>query len=584
MSGEIGERIEGLQLWIPSDSFKEPQNLNALEKAMPDLRAVSILQVPGEETIYCAGDRDGLVHHAVKPEDVDERKTELEKQTSAVTAATMPDIIISGHEGLKEEARMRELQLGLGRTSLFMASQAETQSDFIAAANDLKIVSLMLRQRVQPIERLSDTTLNANGLIYMFVKAARKHRSLSRNTAIELANAIDETIVPFPSATNRRQLETWGQARSRGFIDRVSFTQSPLVETSRPKPKKTPNKPSGETGHTLSPIAGSDLAKKAAREKKPYVKPPKTEQFIYRIAPDRSKIPFKAKLKKAHETYCGDNPTAFEIRKESVVELTQLGFEAYILTMQRRPGDAADQMKKYLDHKRNIHRPLLRMVVIGNLLAARVNASGGFRGELAEIPGLQAKNMPQAFKALRMFLAKNNHGRENDEARQIGDLVESYLDAAYAEGIELDSFEAIAAPSGFVTTEAYALRYNLSKSVLQGAIVDNGLNPPLYKFGNMERPGLSPDDQAILDSVVANLDKLPPVAPREVRTVGHLAVVTGAQSKRINELIEENDIETGLHLFRGRPARSLDIEAQKKLLILLGKDPAKYSRLFNPIK
>lgn len=561
MTQQETPRVEGLRIWVPPDSFEQDYNVVSFEKAMADFQALNILRKLGDEAIYCSGD-NRVVYHTVDSLNVQHRLSKLQQEPSPISSGLQPDQIVDSSV-MGEEACARELHLGLGRTSLCLAVNAEQRDDFVAAADDLKNVFLMLGQPIHSIDELMHTTVRREDLIYMFVQAARKHKTLSRKDATELADALDHGILPIPQGRNQKIFETWGQARGKSFIERVGFIQKKHTHSPQDgnlkKDKSTLAKQPHFT-HYEEPVA----------EVKKTEKRTKAEVFIFRLFRDRRHIPYSQKLAHVHDTFLGEDPKPIDIRNDTKMELSRLGVEAYLETVKIREDDAAGQILSYLSKRRgNYKSPLLPIIVAGNFLTAKVNTSGGSNGTPGELPGLSTRGIPLGFRAIRYTLEKNSPAGKDSDTKRLGDLVEAYLQAAFATSDE-QSYEIPEAPEDFMSTQDFGLAHGVGKKTLEAILPNYGIDANTYRFGQWMRRGLSPDDQTVLES---NLDELRiEPAPKGYRSISGFSHVSGVAKPEVDKLIEDHGIETGTHRFRSKVGKSLNPDAQRRLSKLLGKE------------
>jgi hypothetical protein len=549
--------IQGLELWLPGQSFHQDHNRLPVRDAMPDFQTLMILAKPDEPAIYCTGKEGQVIYHTVDEETVNVRAIALEEEPGTVTSALDAGREISEQE-LEEEARLRELNLGLGRTSLFLAALAEDSRDFMRAAHDLQQILEMLDQPVHTMDSLTATTMSDRGLMYMFVQAARKFKTLSEENATELSHAIGRSVMPFPTTKSGRNIETWAAHREHAFIERVGFPQPKLIQRSKGGPRR----------RSESHVIHKEETLGEQKKRTP------AEIFIYRLLGDRTHNPYEVKLARAHHAYFEEEPQDFEVRNDTRTDMARLGFRAYLAENSRRGNDAAGQILEYLSRRGgNPHRPLLPLIVVGNLVTSKLNAGGGVKGRQLELPGLAPENLAQGFQALRAMFETSGSSRQGKEIKMLGDIVSGYLEAAFppGEGYESPlSYNTPPAPEDYVSTVDFAQQYDLSHDILERVLPDYGVDAATYRFDKFARKGLSPEDQ---EKLIDALDELRIArAPRGSRSVTTFANLIGTSGKKINELIEEHSIEAPTRRFTTKLGRSLSPEDQKTLARLLGRE------------
>ncbi len=553
---------ENFQLWLPSDSFKSNYNIIAFQEAMTGFQTLSILHRVGEAAIYCSSD-DHIIYHTVTDRAVKQRHTELQQQSSEVTSCLQPDQPLQSEE-LAEEARVRELHLGLGKTCLLMAVGAEEGAKFTAAAHDLQQVFSMLTQPIHSIEAISKTAMRKEGLIYMFVQAARRHRALTPKAAGELADGLNQGILPLKNG------DSWIKDRGKGFVERAGFA------TITPHYPKQSRKNRARTITYADRISALKLTP-APEKKSPRIRTD-AEIFINLLLPTRRRTSYQEKLTAAHATFVGKEAQPFNVSPDRKLELGKLGVEAYLEAMSKHEGDEAGQILKYITRRRSSYKfGLLPLIVAGNLLTARVNANGGFKGKRRKLPGLQMEGLAAGFGAIRHTFESEPRPKAKAAAqayrnnKKLGDIVEAYLRTVSSEYNE-QSYEITEAPEGVMSGQDFARKHRISKGKLDTVIGEHGIDAKNYMFGRVITRGLNLEEQ---EQVLSMLDEIRvEPAPPGYRSVSGVSIITGIEKSRLDRLIRQHGIEVGRHRFRSTPGASLSPEAQHQLEDILNSKRA----------
>jgi hypothetical protein len=554
MPEDNSSEVKGLQLWLPSDSFNQEQNLEAMGHAMANFKVLSILHIPSDNPIYCAG--NGLIHQIVTEQDVNDREQDLRHALNKPTSSILPELVLEENQ-LNEEARFRELHLKLGRTSLLLAVAAQTAEDFKSATDDLQQVFAITNKRIHTHEQLAATHLRKEGLIYMLVQAARKHKTFTRDSATKLVDTMDAAILPMDGGRFVSPARSWKEARGKGFIDRVSYAYSP-PKSPKQKKRSVSSKP--------KKMKLTDEAKGIKREKKilasfvydPY---PRTAKFLTKLAGRSDKLS-TARLKVIHDDFLGESPKqSFNISPESRVETARFGVEGYLERFSVSPSDTAGQVLHYLTRQKGLSRKgIFPILVIGNLLTAKVNSSGGFNGEKKDRPETNNGGVLQSFLAIR-YVLEHEH-MASDQDKMYGNLVEKYIDAAFDEEDELD-YEIEDAPEGYVKDSDFAKTLRVSKSTLKKIMEENPLELQTYKFKKSYGKGLSPAYQELIKSIVESVR--PPDAPDGYVKVAEFARTNNIPQTVVERLIDEFKIAVTKHSYGAVVSRTLSPEAQEEL-------------------
>lgn len=560
MPRQKAQQIEGLELWTPSDSFSQAHNLDSLYTIMPNLQALTLLHKPGEETIYC-GDNDQTIYHMVEEAAVDERERRLHGQDGPLRAAVRADQQIAPAD-FHEESRMRELNLGMGRAALMLAWRSEQSTDFKSAASDLKETFGLLEEPIHEIGELSDTSHHDSGLIYLFVQAARKFKSLSPEEATAISDALGQALLPFPTGRKGYASDTWNGTRARNFIERVSFSQYKPASTAprAPRPKATRDK---KNSFKIYP----EKAKKVTAERT------RAEVFIAGILGDRTHKKYPVKLAKAHKKFCGKDAEPFEIRNDTRVDTSRLAVAAYLEAFSQQPNDIAGQILEYLSKGRDPRRPLLPLISIGNLATAKLNAAGGLKGKDLPLPGLSVKSIPKGFEVLRHLLEASPGAKDDQkfqQAKMLGDITAQYLQQAFPPNEEID-YQILPAPDDYISTRDFAMKHGLNQRTLEHVLNDYGIDPPTYLFEHHARKALGADDRKLLLEALQDLRV--PEAPRGYRSISGFAGIFRTDIETVKALIDEHDVSVGRHRFRSKLGASLSPQAQQQLIDLLEITP-----------
>lgn len=557
-SRDIPELV-GLQLWLPSDSFNAAYNVSAFQKTISNFQALNILNRPEDSSIYCAGE-NRYIYHVVGDSDVHELAADLRRQPTAVTASLQPDQRVdSNDKELLEESRVRALHLALGRTGLHLAIEAEDSGTFTAATHDVKQVFSMLRQPIHSLDVLTDTPLHEGGLLYMFVLAARKHKSLTPQAAAELMETLNQGILPFENG------QTWAQERGKSFVDRIGFVPKKVVYPKQERLARQKRRGRQERSKSAIPVV-------RLTPEQPVKQTAAAQAFIARLLKERPTTSYEDSLETTYDRFLGKKAEPFEIPDNLKVEVGKMGVEGYLETMRVRANDAADQMLRYVHKRRSNYKfGLLPLVVLGNYVTAKVNKRGGVEGEPMELPSLSIQGLGLGFHAIRYAL-KDIGFKEDANDQKLGNIVEAYLQSVFSSSDE-QNYEVADAPEGMVRASHFAVTQGISQAVLDMAIGEYGIDAGNYKFGPLITKGLTLAEQEMLKSIIDEIKVEP--APQGYRSISGFAVVTGVTKPRVDKLIEKYGIETGRHGFRGRTATSLSPEAQDQLAEIINQNRRK---------
>lgn len=447
---EAPTRIEGLQIWTPHDSFKEPYNKIGFENGMALLNLLDVKMRPNEELLYVTGVNQAI-YEIVTPNEVTQEVALLHTLEPPIMSAIQPNQEVS-NVSIREEARLRKLHRGMARTALLSGHYAENANDFDMAANDLYSLFSMLTHKVHPYEELYDTDIRTqNGLFYMFVQAARRWKTISKARAAEIREVMSIAIGDVPPHGRGRVAQPWGSSHGKGFEDRIGFVQPKLIHSSksstrknnpdagvedrtRPKVKKKHTKPITKAG---VPDDGAEVlisrqGLATAHREHPRIIPPH-EGFINRLNVGQMRKEFPLRIAHAHKIYIEEKSRVFDPeklrRREEIGQLAILGY--LLLARGDASGNLPDQIFSSLGG--TPRHSAGRTLSTANFLAVKYNQQISNQKKL-ELPGMDPLAIPSAFNVIRTYVRRRHFkaGREPKHLHQFGDLAQLYLDQAYS--------------------------------------------------------------------------------------------------------------------------------------------------------
>ena len=404
--------IEGLQIWTPDVTFNARYNIVALQEGLSGLKAIDVMFKPDGDQLYITGTNDRVIYHTVDPESVKRKHTQLLRSTDPIYSCLQLDQPVEKPK-LYEEAHVRELHLGMGRACLLLASLTEDRNVFKSSAQDLiKIFSLVSH----PIHSLSDietTPLRKQGLLYTFLQAARTHKQILKTEADKIVDAIDSAVLPLEDG------KTWKASRGEGYANRIGYEYG-SVATSKKPPKQKKKKTPDNTDFKLF-IAEENEADKG---------PTNAQIFIGALKIDRKLRTLSQTLSFLHDAYCQEETAIFkEYNNKARIDMVRKGIKGYLETMSKTEHDIPGQLLSYLN-ERGSNRGLTRIIVAGNVIAAKVNEKSGSNSPVRELPGFGEDALIDSFKVIRYACRNPGIGRrETDNARKFGDIVEKFITA-----------------------------------------------------------------------------------------------------------------------------------------------------------
>lgn len=405
-----GEVVDNLQIWVPQDSFTERHNIVAFLEGLSGLQIVDVKTRQGESTLYCSDIQSNVAYEVITDNTVGTKEEELRFQGSPVTSCMQGDgLEITGERRIRDEARARALHLGLGRTCLWIAGGANDRETFRMAFEDLQKVFAMLRQPAHEFNALNKIN-QKEGLLYLFSRAARRYKTISKEDAKQLTDKLASSFVDG---------ESWRQ-RSGGHFERaIGFTQAMPRHIKR-----------ADTGRSVKrPVPNRLIVRE---EGPPRVRKTPAEKFIGSLDEPRRRGAYQVKLDRVHERAQQGIFTVLP-EKESfdTKKLILEGVTAYFEEHSDGAIDMCAQIAHFLAPHRKID--LTKILTAASLVVAKVNAEGGASSRL-EMPGMQIEGLPVAFRGLRTVARSKRYGRREDaNTKKLGDIVEAYINATFLE-------------------------------------------------------------------------------------------------------------------------------------------------------
>lgn len=420
------------QIWMPSDSFNERYNMIALEETMSALQLVDVKKDPQSETLLCVA--KSIVYEVVEADQVADRRKCFASMGGDLVSCVVPSIVVA-KESYDEEARVRELQLGLGRTSIKAAIDAVNSRTFDMAINDLVESFRMLRTHTQDIKRLRATDMHhSDNLFLPLIYASEKNKTIDAAKAKIIIAMMDRAIYPIPNKRTGK-VEPWRIAGGIALEHRLT-TKKPSVAKRSSSPKlKTSKKPvSGDEPLRYKTDAVPPLG--ALRQKREWQAPvSKMNAFLAAIPSDGQPRTMQERLTFLHQRYCHESAEFPLSSKEKSSEILRSGLNAYLEEQSKITPEIAEPLMKFFAkvHDQTIQR---RFLTAGNLFAAQVNAGGlGHKGaKKIELPGIQEDKILECFKIIRYVCSRHNRNKakETEPGKKLGDILEKYIEATFS--------------------------------------------------------------------------------------------------------------------------------------------------------
>lgn len=562
------ERVEGLQLWMPGDSFEQEHNRKALRDIGGKLQTITIMSDPESPDIYVGGD-DSVIYETVRDEDVENRHAQLMGRGNQLTPSLASDFLFEGVD-LKEEARAQELHRALGRTGMRLAIGAYGTLDFRRATQDIKSVMEMVNQPIHTLEQFNAIPEDKlGGLLYKVLQAARKHKIFTADRAAEFADAIGFTLLPDKHG------RLWRNNAGQEFIKRISFP----IDQIAPEVRRTMTEQEKEReGYAPSTVhfVRHDPPKKPARvravktgEKAETTRliehrRTKADDFLDMLITDKTRgMSFDDKLKQVHETYC-ENGKAYDGPDRTKIEVARMGVLAYAQAASKHPSDAAGHIYKFLSERRvRAHQSSMTpLLVTGNLLAAQHNKKRGV--EKIAMPGLGNDGLLPSFKIIRAECAKISRPEAKLQTIQkLGDIVEHYIAKTF-EDFDAIEYRLPEAGEDVLTRNVFLNKIDISSSDLDYIMKEHGITFDTYGFpAGFISPGVTPENRAKLLPLIEEYKR---TLETDAISVHHFTIISPLGSQAMERIIKDNDIEVGEAQFGTKIGRSLTLEARNKIL------------------
>ncbi len=424
MSEQIpGTVVRELQIWKPADTFNLNYNRIAFEEGLSGLRLIDVKKKSDSPELYCTGTgSDKTIYHIITPGDVEYHYQQLSLSDQRAESCFQINQSVGVRE-MREEAWGRELHLGLGRSALMLAHRAESPQELKAVTNDLIKVFSMLVRPVHELDSLTKTSLHSSGLIYLYVRAAIRHKNINKKEAENIAQALNSGIVPLGDG------KTWRESMGDYFIKRVTTNSAKAPQKKSKKSKKDADSASRD-GHKV--YAGKEQLSKGNKEVRVPFFSPIAREFIATISRQPSNFKTIDAINELYDRYCVQKVSGLKpYDEETKNEVGSIGIRGYLDLLQVVENEPAHQIRLFTGAGNRRSNQVDKILMTGNLVSAKLSLHDNTDSKDSGIKLLEDQTLLHAFQAIRAGLAvaatKGKGSLETEQIKKYADILEVYL-------------------------------------------------------------------------------------------------------------------------------------------------------------
>lgn len=389
---------------MPSDTFSERYNLVAVSEMVSRLKVVEIVPSAGSDKLLIAA--QGKVYEEVDEEDTAKRVADLKAEPFGTVSCVMPGHVVEA-SGYPEEAKVRQLHLGLGRTSIKSAIESPDSVSFGKSIDDLIEIFRFINLQVHTSKEIQSTNQvgDRNDLFASLAARSKHFEPITVMRAKTITTMLGKGILPV---RNKRT----------NLLDSWSIVHGHKLERGL-----RPDKPKS---------ASKIFKSKGRKNQQPKVSV-RLAPFLSLIEIEGQPVPIEDRFIYIHDQYVNEGrPFAPKSQYEWVTTLRS-GIVAYLEDVAKESEPiVAGEFESYLGRVAPATF-MKRMGVVGNVLALQINRGGlRYKPEHTwEVPGLKEVDLAYVFKLIRL-VASSRH-QESPRATKIAELVEAYLSSAPSE-------------------------------------------------------------------------------------------------------------------------------------------------------